>query len=348
MAFTNNVMMVDSESKQGSSSRNSKRRKRSSSTASSRWDKESTQIVIVGAGLAGLAAAIALEEAGFTNLCLYERDVSPDSASSSSIRRGYGLTLSYNPKGPLQKLNHNNILEQVAQKDCPSRAHYVLAPDGTILGYYGHAFYKKQDKAWGHRQRGNLRIPRHELRQILMEQVKSPIYWNKRLLSMKVMLNDDNALTESTSVTQTRKLELTFEDGTVVSNVDLLVAADGLRSKVVSSIVPSSDLHYLGVVLILGIADYCHALLDERGFYTLDGNHRLFTMPYQGSRLDPNVTRRVMWQLSFQLDDLTQAQTITKGGPEALRDEVLRRCKDWHTPVIDMIRATPFETIWGT
>ena len=323
---------------------NNKRRKRLSSS-SSRWDKDSSQIVIVGAGLAGLTAALSLEQAGFTNIRLYERDASP---CSSSSKRGYGLTLSYNPKGPLKKLN---ILELVAQQDCPSRAHYVFSPDGSVLGYFGHAFYQKQSKSWGHRQRGNLRIPRHKLLQILLGQAKSPVFWNKRLLSMRLVEHNVNLPSEDSSTASTnkeQKIVLEFEDGTTVHNVDLLVAADGIRSRVVASILPGPDLRYMGVVLILGIADYCHTFLDERGFYTLDGHHRLFTMPYQGSRLDRDVKRQVMWQLSFRLDDFAKAQQFAEKGHATLRDEVLRRCKNWHQPVIDMIHATHSDTIWGT
>ncbi|KAI2490349.1 FAD-binding domain-containing protein [Fragilaria crotonensis] len=68
--------------------KNKKRRK-------DRLDRNS-HIAIIGSGLGGLGAAISLELAGFTNIVLYERDVSVDSR-----REGYGLTLSYNPQGPL-------------------------------------------------------------------------------------------------------------------------------------------------------------------------------------------------------------------------------------------------------
>lgn len=76
-------------------------------------------IAIVGGGLGGLGAALSLEQQGFTNVTVYERDASP-----SDAMEGYGLTLTYNPKGPLAKMG---ILEQVAQQDCPSRSHYIFA-----------------------------------------------------------------------------------------------------------------------------------------------------------------------------------------------------------------------------
>lgn len=76
-------------------------------------------IVIIGSGLGGLGAAISLEQAGFTNIEIFERD-----ASAWSRREGYGLTLTYNPKGPLAQMG---LLEEVAQRDCPSRSHYIFS-----------------------------------------------------------------------------------------------------------------------------------------------------------------------------------------------------------------------------
>jgi Zn-dependent alcohol dehydrogenase len=83
-----------------------------------RLDKDA-RIAIIGSGLGGLSAAISLEQAGFTNVVVYERHVSP-----SSRREGYGLTLTYNPKGPLAQMG---LLDQVAQQDCPSRSHYIFS-----------------------------------------------------------------------------------------------------------------------------------------------------------------------------------------------------------------------------
>jgi len=81
-------------------------------------DNESSHIAIVGAGLAGLSVALALEHAGFTQISLFERD-----ESFERQKEGYGLTLTYNPKGPLAALG---ILEEVALQDCPSRSHYIF------------------------------------------------------------------------------------------------------------------------------------------------------------------------------------------------------------------------------
>lgn len=125
------------------------------------------KIAIIGSGMGGLSAALSLKQAGFANVTVYERD-----AHFSERRDGYGLTLSYNEKGPLAKLG---LLETVARVDCPSRSHYVFRPDGTILGYYGNAFHNvgvedlSQRRGLG--QRGNLRVPRQVLRRIMMDEL---------------------------------------------------------------------------------------------------------------------------------------------------------------------------------
>jgi 2-polyprenyl-6-methoxyphenol hydroxylase-like FAD-dependent oxidoreductase len=284
-----------------------------------------SRIAIIGSGLGGLGAAISLELAGFHNITVYERD-----ESMTARREGYGLTLTYNPRGPLAYMG---LLEEVAQEDCPSRSHYTFASDGRILSYYGNEF---RDNG-GRGQRGNLRLPRQVLRGILLKKVKAPIEFNKRLTGLQQTDAGDNG-----------RLTLSFQDGSQSSGVDLVIGADGIRSSVVKHLVPNdSGLHYLGIFIVLGIADFHHPLLDERGFYTLDGNHRLFTMPYEGSRLS-GTKRRIMWQLSYRLESEMEAQRLSSAGPSVLQEEVLSRCQSWHEPVVLMVMSTPHDTIWGT
>jgi salicylate hydroxylase len=175
-----------------------------------------------------------------------------------------------------------------------------------------------------------MRVPRQVLRQLMLDRVKSPVHWGNRLITFEP---------------GTENIRLQFDNNTT-TEVDLLVGADGIRSSVVQRLEQENGLRYLSIMIILGIADFLHPLLDERGFYTLDGTHRLFTMPYEGSKL--STKRRTMWQLSYRLHDEQEAKRLSAAGPEALREEVLRRCHNWHQPVPDMIAATPLETIWGT
>jgi len=77
------------------------------------------KIAICGGGLGGLATLLSFLHSlpPTFSFFLYEKD---DNLTSRTT--GYGLTLTYNPKGPLAKLG---VLELVAVMDCPSRSHYV-------------------------------------------------------------------------------------------------------------------------------------------------------------------------------------------------------------------------------
>ena len=49
---------------------------------------KATRIAVVGAGISGLSLSIALRQLGFTNINIFEKDISFDYR-----RQGYGLTI---------------------------------------------------------------------------------------------------------------------------------------------------------------------------------------------------------------------------------------------------------------
>jgi len=365
--MTNTTFTEKSKRKRGSGGGSNKNK--------NRLEKDAA-IAIIGCGIASLSTAISLTQAGFTNVSIFERD-----ACQASRREGFGLTLSYNPKGPL---NHLGILEQVAQQDCPSRSHYIFQPDGIVCGYYGNAFLPGR----GTGQRGNIRIPRQRLQQImtnrfveLLEQTKTEfcsssgghkIFWGHELTGIREVEGSEKKveveLTTNSNNNNNNNSSNNNNPTTVTilkKNFDLVIAADGVRSAVVKSLAPKCRPKPLHVMLILGITDnFHHPLLTERGFYVLDGKHRLFTMPYEGDSYASE--RRIMWQLSYRYDgdnnneeeeedtadnegqDTTIFLNQQRGNPDFLREKVLEICSHWHDPIPAMIRATPRETIWGT
>jgi 2-polyprenyl-6-methoxyphenol hydroxylase-like FAD-dependent oxidoreductase len=312
----------------------------------SRLNKDAP-IAIVGCGIAGLSTAISLTQVGFSNLVLIERDASP-----ASRREGFGMTLTYNPKGPLAQLG---LLEEVAQADCPSRSHYVFAPDGSILGYYGNAFSKSMR---GIGQRGNLRVPRQKLREILLQKfqqlvkqqnAQSQVLWGHSILDLCEVDIQGEVQVELKLQTNSHSNNGETSSQKICSkNVSLLIAADGVHSSVVSKLAPNSKPQPLNVGIILGISENYnqHTLLDERGFYTIDGKRRLFIMPYEGDQYAS--VRRTMWQLSYRCDQEEKEDSAVLRNPEFLRDKVMEICSSWHHPVTSMVQATPLGTIWGT
>lgn len=115
-------------------------------------------VVVIGGGLAGLSVLLAFlqhkkkhasdSSEGF-RCDIYDRDGSIDAR-----KNGYGLTLTYNPKGPLEALD---VLEDLALLDSPSRCHYVFDSHGRVLGFYGNTF---REDGILLPQRGNMRIAR--------------------------------------------------------------------------------------------------------------------------------------------------------------------------------------------
>jgi salicylate hydroxylase len=269
-----------------------------------RLDPQQSRIAIVGSGLAGLSTAISLEQAGFTNIAIYERDESLQSRAA-----GYGLTLTYHPVGILQKLG---VLEQVAAADCPSRCHYLFQSNGELEGYFGNAFSgttMTTNSTRGTGQRGNLRVPRQTIRSILMDRLKhTKIHWGHKLIAMESIVNN-NINNDDGNGDGTEQVRLVFEisikgsnsgtnksssssasepnvDGVTVAVqkeqqqqqqavtvfADLVVAADGVRSSVIRKWLPEAPLpRSVDVRLIVGLTagNFTHPLLEQRGFYTL-------------------------------------------------------------------------------
>ncbi|KAL7574672.1 hypothetical protein ACA910_003017 [Epithemia clementina (nom. ined.)] len=383
------------------------------------------QIAIIGTGLAGLSTAISLEQVGYRNITLYERDV-----GWGARQEGYGLTLTYDPRGILNALG---VLDEIANADCPSRSHYLFDPNGAVQGYFGNAFHtiwqqqqqqqqvhgnssspaqqQQQSPLWqpqmrrGVGQRGNLRVPRQTVRKILMDQLQhSTIEWNHKVVDVVPYGNDDKVelvfetvspppsngireedadqfftqkgrrRREESPAQRTHRCRRTTRRGGVL--VDLVVAADGIRSTVVQKWIPRVPApSSLEVRIILGISQgFVHPLLDERGFYSTtttavaatDNNNtipaRLFVMPFAGSRLDSIDQRRFMWQLSFSTakgnrhnggkdqedDDDDESTTTVYYSNEVLLQQAMTMCQHWHDPVPALIAATPVSTVWGT
>ena len=334
---------------------------------------------IVGGGIAGLSAALALQQNGFT-VSVFERDT-----MFSDRRQGYGLTLVNNPKGPLFDLG---LLDRCVTEDCPSNAHWLFKPDGAILGYFGRAFKapcssssaatatataatasSDGGKVEG---RGNLRIPRQNLRKMMMDKLApGTVQWGMKIVDYEE--HADNVVV---------RFQRSGSGGTgggdevvevVEVTVDVLVGADGIRSLVrqlraakpgrilsthttaaaTKPLGETSPLRYVGVAVILGITSAQHPLITQQGFYCVDGTHRLFTMPFEGEseRADDTQgggTKLTMWQLSFSDLDEAAAARLRASPPDALLGEARRRTAGWFAPIPAMIDLTPAAEVWAT
>lgn len=242
-------------------------------------------IVIVGGGVGGLGAGVALRQKGFE--CeVWERD-----AFFGCRSQGFGMTLNADADGALGKLG---VLDECKSLSCESRCHWTFDGDGKVIGYFGR-FHDGQGTG------GNLRVQRQQLRRVLLERFESlggRVVWDRRV-------KDANEI-----------------------DAELVVGADGVNS-VIRTCGP--ELSRVGVSVAVGLSTFQHALLDGQGFYVLDGQHRLFTMPFSSDL--------TMWQLSSSSKQFEPSL-------ESAKDLAKSRWRASIPAALDLIEATV--EVWAT
>jgi salicylate hydroxylase len=326
-------------------------------------------IAIIGGGIGGLAAALALQRSG-QRVVVFERE-----AGHESRRSGYGLTL----QSPAA-LKELDLLDALRALNTPSSEHWTFDAEGHVVGYFGNAFKsitngerggggggasaKEESETVAESFEaaagtaattttpfggGNLRVPRAELLALLLSRLTpNTVVWNARLESW-----EEGPL----------GIALTFEAPTLPFIASILVGADGIHSRVRARLWKSpgsgsggdggggggggssvgGTLRYIGVVLVLGLSKTQHPLLDARGFYTLDGNTRLFTMPYAIG--PPSVT---MWQLSWAEASAETAAALRSATPAIITATARARVAHWHTPVPALLAGALEDETWAT
>ena len=264
-------------------------------------------VAIAGGGIGGAAAALALQQRGF-RVVVYERDSNFDQRA-----QGYGLTMQQGATALAQLgLPNEGVF---------SYAHSSFLPDGTLLGEYGRGVHESTRERMGNgrgkAQRRNAHIPRQALRAALLDPLlPGTVRWGKAIARFDA--GDSGVI-------------LHFEDGSPPERAALLVGADGIRSRVREQLLGAAPLEYLGVVVVLGRSRTSHAAASERVFQTLDGDTRLYVMPFEAGV--------AMWQLSFRLGEV-EARAIQTLDGASLRALALRRCGSWHEPSLHP-RGTP-------
>jgi salicylate hydroxylase len=125
-----------------------------------------------------------------------------------------------------------------------------------------------------------------------------------------------------------------------------------IRQSATPTITTSTPLRYLDCIVILGICPIDvleesskeSPLLDgETVFQTADGSTRIYLMPY--SKQGPSS--KYMWQLSFPIPNEEVAKELSRRGPAALKEEAMKKCHDWHSPIPDILNKTPIEFVSG-
>jgi 2-polyprenyl-6-methoxyphenol hydroxylase-like FAD-dependent oxidoreductase len=340
-------------------------------TGKSDEKQENKVIVIIGGGIAGCAVACELHRRGYAkNVFLLEKD-----ESKSSRRQGYGLTIS-ETNTAIEKMN---VLNALKRENVSSKQHWTIdARNGDVLGYFGQLFREHlfvsskssepssslrrreddeeeegNDGKGGEKERkGNLRVPRNVVREILLERIpKENILWNAEVENIEMNVGNSTA-------TITLKKNRHRPTNVLIENCALIVAADGSHSKVQKirqelygkEVVP--DLKYLGVVLITGFTSLKHYLLNNRGFYAVDGQSRMFTMPFADENKDDNREQKTMWQLSVRCDE-EEAKRLygereSTGFDQIIKQFCMEKTNHWRgVPIAKMFEKTDFSHAWA-
>lgn len=349
-------------------------------------------ICIIGAGIGGLSAAISLLQNKVCKILLVERD-----CHFSDRKQGYGLTITNSATGPLAKMN---LIDECIKKNCLSKSHYIFDSNGDILGYYGKILKtNEENKKISGGNRGNLRIPRQELRQIMINKLNElnkynkenninsycDFIWNKKFINY--IENDDEVILTFQEINNKDKDHIEY----INIKCSVLIGADGLRSKVRELrdqyclnnklIKKISPLKYLGISVIIGISSTSNPLLQNKGYYALDGKHRLFTMPfYTPGENDYNSTLvyqekqqnkvinnaniekeyvptnfdeiknqpQIMWQLSFSGNTEEESLKLKNSTSKEMIQNALDRVSTWFPAVSDLINSTLPGEVWTT
>lgn len=229
-------------------------------------------------------------------------------------------------------LRELGLADAAVAEDTPSGSHYVFTCNGEIIGCFGRVFaplFGASASSKKSSKRHNVHLPRQRLREMLAQHVPPAcIRWGQKVTGYK---------------TTPEQVEVLLEDGTIFS-ADLLVGSDGIHSAVRRQLLgdASADCkHYLGVLVVLGMGPCTHPLVHERVWQMVDGDTRLFAMPFTvHSDGSPDLT---FWQLSFPLPE-TQAHELAIN-PAGLSAEVQRRCAHWHAPLPQLLRDTELSAI---
>ena len=295
----------------------------------------STCVVIVGGGVGGLAAGVALRQGGIECM-IFERDENLDARS-----HGYGMTLSSDERGPLGALG---ILEECRAADCLSREHWTFDGNGFVRGYFGRGLLRGKKDSSASERGGSLRVKRQELRRFLLERYEElggTILWNAPLETIEV---DAHLGATAAQEGDEAVLCATFNNGRVVARGVALVGADGLRSRVRALVDDKDDdLRSLGVGAIVGLSTFRHPLVEGRGFYVVDGEARLFTMPFDADQ--------TMWQLSFPTKGDADLSLDKKEPARALK-RARTQVGAWKDSIrlltLGLIDETPPEDLWAS
>ncbi len=267
-------------------------------------------ICIVGGGIGGVAAAVALSHAGVRSE-IYER-----STALSEI--GSGLSLWPNATRALRELG---LLDQVVARSGVSEKFLVRRDNGRVL----------MDLKLGATDVPAVCIHRADLLDILLT----------RILPEQVHLGHEFADLNATGI----KPVVTFTNG-VRREFDAVIGADGIRSRVRAKISGAEEPTFRGYMICRGVGNYDGPNMPPLAHSETWGKGRRFGILTMGHA---NGHRRFTWYGTTNLRRRADRSADGKPGwsrdPHTRKNELLEAFADWHEPIPQLIESTPADSI---
>ncbi|WKN33578.1 FAD-dependent monooxygenase [Porifericola rhodea] len=189
------------------------------------------KIAIIGGGIGGLCAAIALQQKGF-EVHVYEK-------APQLKALGAGITISVNAVKGLATLGLDHKLLEAGY---PLKNMYVLDEKGRKLA---HTYLPPLEKKYG---AFNFSIHRAALHKVLIQDLQAgTLHLNKSFTGVEQ--NSDS-------------VKISFADGSQ-SEADLLIAYDGIHSAVREQLMPTVKPRYAGYTCWRAVIDYVPEVIGE-------------------------------------------------------------------------------------
>jgi 2-polyprenyl-6-methoxyphenol hydroxylase-like FAD-dependent oxidoreductase len=266
--------------------------------------KDPAKVMVAGAGIGGLTAAIALRRAGF-EVAVFER-------ATELGEIGAGLLLAANAQKALGKLG---LSEEVASLGTPASDAEIRSWHGEVLASIPAAELETRVGT------ASAAVHRADLQALLLREVgEGPLRLGAEVAGFEQAEGGVTVL---------------FVDGSE-ERADLLVGADGLRSKVRAELFGPEEPRYAGYTAWRAVVEPERELLPWGSGFESWGRGQRFGCAHIGKG-------RVYW---FATRNAPEGEKDgPPGSPTGAKATLLELFEGWHHPVHELVEATAEEAI---